>query len=165
VTVVPTPSQTVGPFFRFAFDWMASGQVVAPGSPGALTVWGRVLDGAGEPVPDAVVEAFQAGPVPRFGRACTDPSGVYRFVTVKPGRVDDRQAPHLELSVFARGLLQRLWTRCYFPDESAANAADPLLLTIADPARAATLVAVAGSEGLQFDIFLQGDPETVFFDW
>ncbi len=165
MTVVPTPSQTVGPFFRFAFDWMASGHLVEPGSPGALRVWGRVLDGDGEPVPDAVVEVFQAGPVPRFGRSCTDPSGVYRFVTAKPGRVDGRQAPHLEVSVFARGLLQRLWTRCYFPDEPAANAADPLLLAIADPGRVATLVAVAAPEGLQLDISLQGDHETVFFDW
>jgi protocatechuate 3,4-dioxygenase alpha subunit len=167
-----TPSQTVGPFFRFAFEWMAERPLVPPGSPGALTIGGQVLDGAGEPVPDAVVEVYQVaslGP-PRpgwraFGRCLTDATGSYRFTTAKPGRVDDHQAPHVDISVFARGLLQRLWTRCYFPDEAAANAADPLLRAIADPDRVATLIGHPDPAGLRFDICLQGDHETVFFDW
>jgi protocatechuate 3,4-dioxygenase alpha subunit len=172
VTVAPTPSQTIGPFFRFALDWMASGELVPKGSPGALTISGRVLDGADDPVPDAVVEVYQCSPAEGtppgwrgFGRACTDPSGGYRFMTVKPDRVDDLQAPHLDISVFARGLLQRLWTRCYFPDEAAANAADPVLRLIADPERTATVIARPDADGLRFDISLQGDRETVFFDW
>jgi len=171
VTVAPTPSQTVGPFFRFAMDWMADRSLVPPAGPDAVTVWGQVTDGAGEPVPDAVVEVYQA--VGRdhdrgravFGRSCTDAGGAYRFVTAKPGRVDDRQAPHLEVSVFARGLLQRLWTRCYFPDEGAANASDPVLQRIADPDRVATVIARPDPLGLRFDICLQGDHETVFFAW
>ncbi len=172
MTVAPTPSQTVGPFFRFALDWVADRALVAPGSPDALTIWGQVVDGAGEPVPDAVIEIYQAAPPaagrPRwraFGRSCTDSTGSYRFVTAKPDRVDDRQAPHLEMSVFARGLLQRLWTRCYFPDEALANASDPVLQAIADPDRVATVIAHPDPEGLRFDICLQGDQETVFFAW
>jgi protocatechuate 3,4-dioxygenase, alpha subunit len=179
---IPTPSQTVGPFFSFALNWMADGALVPPGSPGALTIRGRIVDGAGEPVPDAVVEVYQAAPPGAawpawrgFARSLTDLTGAYRLVTVKPDRVDDRQAPHLDVSLFARGLLQRLWTRCYFPDETEANAADPALQTIADRDRVATLIARPDPEGsdpdgplpnaLRFDICLQGDHETVFFDW
>ncbi len=183
---VPTPSQTVGPFFSFALNWMADGALVPPGSPDALTIRGHIVDGAGEPVPDAVVEVYQAAPAGArrpgwrgFARALTDATGAYRFVTVKPDRVDDRQAPHLDVSVFARGLLQRLWTRCYFPDEAPANAGDPALQAIADRDRVATLIArpdlespisspdleSPNLESLCFDICLQGDHETVFFDW
>jgi protocatechuate 3,4-dioxygenase alpha subunit len=154
-------------------DWVADGTLVPPESPDALTIWGHVFDGAGEPVPDAVIEVHQAappgGPPPPswrpFGRSCTDAAGAYRFVTVKPDRVDDRQAPHLDMSVFARGLLQRLWTRCYFPDDVPANASDPVLQTIADPDRVATVIAHPDAVGLRFDICLQGDHETVFFAW
>ena len=174
---VPTPSQTVGPFFGFALNWMADGALVPLGSPDALTIRGLIVDGAGEPVPDAVVEVYQAAPLGAdrpgwrgFARTLTDPTGAYRFVTVKPDRVDNRQAPHLEVSVFARGLLQRLWTRCYFPDEAQANAADPVLQAIVDRDRVATLIARPDPEGphpdrLGFDICLQGDHETIFFDW
>ncbi len=172
MTAAPTPSQTIGPFFRFALDWMASGLLVAAGSPDALTIRGRVVDGAGTPVPDAVVEVYQCQPADDpppgwrgFARACTDPSGGYRLSTLKPGRPDARQAPHLDVSIFARGLLQRLWTRCYFPDEGAANASDPVLRLIADPERIATVMGRLDPEGLRFDISLQGDHETVFFDW
>jgi protocatechuate 3,4-dioxygenase alpha subunit len=162
----------VGPFFHFAFDWLAEKPLVPPGSADTLTIWGHVFDGAGEPVPDAVVEIYQAAPPGparagwrAFGRSCTNPSGVYRFATVKPDRVDDRQAPHIDVSVFARGLLQRLWTRCYFPDEAVANASDPVLEAIADRDRIGTLIAHPDPTGLRFDICLQGDHETVFFDW
>jgi protocatechuate 3,4-dioxygenase alpha subunit len=172
VTAGATPSQTIGPFFHFAFDWLAERPLVTPGSPDALTIWGQVFDGAGEAVPDAVVEIYQSAPPGparpgwrAFGRSCTDPSGGYRFVTAKPVRVDDRQAPHLDISLFARGLLQRLWTRCYFPDEALANASDPVLQALADGDRVGTLIAHPDPAGLRFDIWLQGDRETVFFDW
>jgi protocatechuate 3,4-dioxygenase alpha subunit len=175
-----TPSQTVGPFFRFGLAWMGQADLVAPGSPGAVTLGGQVLDGDGAPVPDAVIEIWQADPDGRFptdaagpwhgfGRSLTDDDGRYHFTTVRPGRVDDRQAPHIDVSVFARGLLQRLVTRAYLPDEVEVNGADPVLAALA-PDRRATLVAEAvaaadGPDQLRFDIRLQGDRETVFFAW
>jgi protocatechuate 3,4-dioxygenase alpha subunit len=165
MTAGPTPSQTVGPFFRLGLGWLAPRDAVAADSPGAVVISGQVLDGAGDPVPDAVVEIFQPGPG-GFGRALTDAEGGYRFVTVKVDR-GGVQAPHLDISVFARGLLQRGWTRCYFPDESSTNSSDPVLQLLArdEPGRAATLVAVPAQGRLRFDIRLQGDGETVFFDW
>jgi protocatechuate 3,4-dioxygenase, alpha subunit len=168
----PTPSQTVGPFFRFGMAWASRREVVPPESSGAIHLNGRVLDGDGEPVPDAVVEIFGAdlaGGFPPgwdgFGRCLTDTKGRYGFVTVKPGSVDGYQAPHLDVSVFARGLLQRLVTRIYFPGEEEANAADPLLSNIGDRQRAATLVAVPSEGELVFDVRLQGERETVFLAW
>ncbi len=162
-TLPPTPSQTIGPFFRFGMEWLSGRAIPEAEPPGALTVTGRVLDGDGEPVPDALVEAWQ-GSV--FARSLTDAEGRFRFVTVKPTPAAGGQAPHVEVSVFARGLLQRLWTRLYFPDEAAANEADPLLGAVGDPARAATLVAVPGEDGgVVFDVRLQGEGETVFFAW
>ena len=171
-----TPSQTVGPYLHLGLCGCAwIGPLLAtPGSPGALRVQGRVLDGAGEPVADALVEVWQAGQdgsyLPssgRFGRCDTREDGRFAFVTVKPGPVawpdGGTQAPHLELGVFARGLLKRAVTRMYFPDEAAANDADPLLARV-DPDRRATLVARPEPDGtLRFDIRLQGDGETVFF--
>jgi protocatechuate 3,4-dioxygenase alpha subunit len=172
MTAAATPSQTIGPFFRFGLAWLHGRELVAPGAPDAVVVAGRVLDGDGMAVPDAVIEIYQpdagGGWPPSwrgFGRSLTDDEGRYRFVTVKPGRIDDRQAPHIDVSVFARGLLQRLVTRIYFPDEAAANAVDPLLCSIADPDRVTTLVASADDAGLSFDIVLQGQSETVFFAW
>jgi protocatechuate 3,4-dioxygenase, alpha subunit len=172
--VRPTPSQTVGPFFSFALGRVGGPDLVPPGSPGALVLEGRVLDGEGAVVPDAVLELWQADPGGRFpddgwgfGRCLTDAAGCYRFTTVKPGPVDASQAPHLDLSIFARGLLQRLVTRVYFPDEGTANADDPVLGAVADPARRATLLARPAADGdrLVFDVRLQGDGETVFFAW
>jgi protocatechuate 3,4-dioxygenase alpha subunit len=167
-----TPSQTIGPFFRFGLAWLHGRQLVDSGFPGAIVLGGRVFDGAGDPVADAVVEIQQAapaGPCPPgwrgFGRCCTDPAGGYEFLTAKPGRVDERQAPHVEVSVFARGLMQRCWTRCYFPDEQPANACDPLLQAISETDRLPTLIAVADGDRLRFDIWLQGERETVFFEW
>jgi protocatechuate 3,4-dioxygenase alpha subunit len=134
-----------------------------------------VLDAAGAPVPDALVEVWQAdgdgdfpdaddGGFPGFGRCLVDDDGGYSFSTCKPGRVDGVQAPHVDLSVFARGLLQRVVTRVYFPDEQDANAADPVLASI-DEARRSTLVAEPVDDGLRFDIHLAGERETVFFRW
>jgi protocatechuate 3,4-dioxygenase alpha subunit len=170
----PTPSQTIGPFFRFGMDWMDAENLLPPETAGAVNLSGRVTDGAGVPVPDAAVEIWQADTAGRFvpdsepgwtgfGRSLTDSAGAFRFTTVKPGPVDAEQAPHVDVSVFARGLLQRLVTRIYFPDEAAANQADPVLRSIQDPAARATLVATGEGEGLRFDIRLQGDRETAFF--
>lgn len=182
-----TPSQTVGPFFGYALPYETGPEVVAPDTPGAFRLHGGVFDGNGEPVPDALLEVWQPDPrgelaresgiyqVPAgfrgFGRCGTDDQGRYWFRTVKPGRVhtaDGRpQAPHIAVTVFARGLLRQLFTRVYFPDEADANAADPLLAGL-DPARRATLVAEPDGEGgLRFDVRLQdrhGDKETVFLD-
>lgn len=174
-----TPSQTVGPFLSIGLTWRGGHLVVPEGSPGAVRITGVLRDGAGAVVADGLVETWQADPGGRFdhpddprgasgsgfggfGRCATDPEGRFTIVTVKPGPTGDGQAPHIDVSVFARGLLDRVVTRIYFPDEAAANAADPLLSSLA-PERAATLVAVPVREGeLTFDIRLQGEDETVF---
>jgi protocatechuate 3,4-dioxygenase alpha subunit len=187
-TPVPglTPAQTVGPFFAHALPWQDGPFVVPEGVAGAFWIRGRVLDGDGEPVPDAMVETWQADPDGRFdhpddprgiasdrsdwfrgfGRCPTDPDGRYRIHTVKPGPVPGAnggdQAPHVDLSIFARGLLDRVVTRLYFPDETAANAADPVLAALAEPVRP-TLVAGIAGDGYTFDIRLQGEHETAFF--
>lgn len=170
-----TPAQTVGPFFSHALPWPGGPHLVAAGAPGAFWLRGRVLDGAGEPVPDALVECWQADPAGRFapgsgfrgfGRCPTDEQGWWAIRTVKPGPVPgpggQPQAPHLALSIFARGLLHRVVTRVYFADEPAANATDPVLAGLPEPDRA-TLVAGQTEDGYRFDIRLQGDHETVFF--
>lgn len=161
-----TPPQTIGPFFHFGLDVPGTERLVAPDDPGALRIEGRVLDGAGDPVGDALIEVWDASGG-RFGRCATDPDGRYHFLTVKPSAgptgEGTREAPHLNVSVFARGLLDRLVTRIYFPDEEAANAADPVLSMVADPRARDTLVARAEAGSLRFDIHLQGERETVFF--
>jgi protocatechuate 3,4-dioxygenase, alpha subunit len=181
----PTPSQTIGPYFRIGMDGFEPRDLVAPGTPGAITISGRVFDGAGETVPDASLEiwqadaggAFPAGPPAGpgsdawtgerwhgWGRCMTDGDGVFTFTTVKPGAVGAGQAPHIDITVFCRGILQRLVTRLYFPDEASANAGDPVLAAIGE--RAATLVAEDDGPGrLRHDIVLQGERETVFFVW
>jgi len=181
----PTPSQTVGPFFEFGLLRPPKPEVVPPGTPGAIRIVGMVFDGQDMPVPDAMIETWQASPSGRyphpedrrgdlpldeafagFGRCGTDAEGRFWFLTVKPGRVpwmDVRpQAPHINVSVFARGLVHRLVTRLYFPDEAGANAADPLLTSIDDPAARDTLIAQDDGGVLRFDIHLQGDHQTCF---
>jgi protocatechuate 3,4-dioxygenase alpha subunit len=183
VTLRPTPAQTIGPFFSVGLIWANGPDVVAEGTPGAVRIGGRVLDGAGDPVPDALIETWQADPEgcfahpddPRgsgdegfrgFGRSATDAAGRWAVRTVKPGPVPAPEggveAPHLDVSVFARGLLHRVVTRIYFPDEADANAADPVLCSIPDPSARARLMAVPEGDGLRFDIHLQGDQETPF---
>ena len=190
MTLPLTPSQTTGPFLAIGLPWVDGPYVVPEGTPGTITIGGRVLDGAGEPVTDAIVETWQADPDGRFahpddprgplcpaagfrgfGRCPTDAAGRYRLLTLRPGRLPSAdggwEAPHLDVSVFARGLLDRVVTRIYFPDEQAANLADPVLAAIADPDRRTTLIAAAepGPQGqFRFDIRLQGERETVFFD-
>ncbi len=158
-----TPSQTVGPFFAFGLCVRPQHELVDPGRADAVRITGRVLDGAGEPVFDAMVEIWQAdeegGNRDGFGwgRCGTDADGRYRFVTVKPG---GEGAPFLTVLLFARGLLKPLMTRIYFPGEPA-NDADPLLAALADAERAGLTAAAAGGE-LRFDIHLQGERQTTF---
>jgi protocatechuate 3,4-dioxygenase alpha subunit len=154
-----TPSQTVGPFFRIGLSTTIGSHVAGEGMPGAVRISGQVFDGAGEPVPDAMIETWQSEGA---GRCATDEEGHFAIVTTKPER-DAPDAPHIDVSVFARGLLRRLVTRLYFPDESEANDADPMLQSLS-PSERATLVAVKLGGGLRFDIHLQGARETVFFD-
>lgn len=177
--LILTPSQTIGPFLAIGMTPFERTAVVPAQHPGAVSLTGSVLDGDGTPVPDAAVELWQAGPdgryeggagtdgdEPWFGRSLTDPAGRFTFTTAKPGRVPLvlglAQAPHIELLVFARGLLRPVRTRLYFPDEAAANEVDPVLAGV-PAARRATLVAVAEHDGLRFDVHLQGPHETVFF--
>jgi len=161
-----TPSQTIGPFFHIGLDVPGTERLVPVEHPAAVRIEGRVLDGAGDPVSDALIEVWDASGG-RFGRSATDTDGRYHFLIVKPsGELTPgapAEAPHLNVSVFARGLLDRLVTRIYFPDEETANSADPVLSMIADPRARATLVARSEAGGLRFDIHLQGDHETVFF--
>jgi protocatechuate 3,4-dioxygenase, alpha subunit len=165
-----TPSQTVGPFFSIGLDWESGRGVVADDAAGAVWLRGRVLDGAGEGVPDAVVETWQAGTDGRvggegfrgFGRCGTDPAGGWAIRTVKPGPVEPGAAPFVAVAVFARGLLRHVVTRIYFGDDAEANAAD-LLLAELDAAARATLIAAPAEDGYRFDIHLQGPRETAFF--
>jgi protocatechuate 3,4-dioxygenase alpha subunit len=158
-----TPSQTVGPFLHIGLPWDEGPQAVPDGTPGAITVAGTVTDGAGEPLPDALVETWQAGGEGRqgFGRCATDEHGGYRITTVRPAG-DATEAPHIDVAVFSRGLLNHLVTRIYFPD-APENATDPVLASVAADRRD-TLIATAVEGGYRFDIRLQGDRETVFFD-
>jgi len=160
----PTPAQTVGPFFAIGLPWDDGPEVVARGSAGAIALRGTVYDGDGEPVPDALVETWQAaGEGCRgFGRCPTDDDGRWEIVTRKP-RAAGGEAPHVAVAVFARGLLHRVPTRAYFADETEANAADPVLSSL-DDTRRATLIAAPEEGGYRFDIHLQGDRETVFFE-
>jgi len=177
-----TPSQTVGPYFAIGMTWEDGPYVVAEGTDGAIWIRGRVTDGEGQPVPDSVIETWQAdadgrfdhpddprGPVAGFrgfARCGTDGDGGYAIRTVRPGPVPGpggtTQAPHIDVSVFARGLLNRCVTRIYFADEADANASDPVLSSV--PAeRRGTLVAEPTDDGYRFDVRLQGERETAFF--
>ena len=173
-----TPGQTVGPFFAFGTDFDRKHQLVFPHSPGAVVLGGRVLDGAGNAVPDSMVEVWQAdsdGSIPRargtlsrddhtftgFGRAFTDDDGHFEFWTREPGSVDG-EAPFFSVIVYARGLPDKLHTRFYLPGQAELQAEDRLLSSLSAEERA-TLVLDRTPEGwLQKDIHLQGEKETVF---
>ena len=152
----PTPSQTVGPFFGFALPFENDANAVAAESPEAVRVEGQVLDGAGEPVGDALVEASQGE---QFARCRTDSEGSFHFTLHRPGARGG--APHFEIAVFARGLLRHLCTRMYFPDDDA-NGEDRVLRLVGE-SRRETLIARRDGDILHFDIRLQGQDETVFF--
>jgi protocatechuate 3,4-dioxygenase, alpha subunit len=185
-TLSPAPSQTAGPYLSIGLLREHIGfSLVAESDPRAIRIRGRLLDGNGDPVPDGLVEIWQANAAGRyahpddartdvpleegfvgFGRSGTVNDGWFEFVTVKPGRVPapdgELQAPHLVVLVFARGLLKQLVTRLYFPDEQGANAEDPILSELGEAERE-TLIAQPEDGGLRFDIHLQGDRETTFF--
>ena len=189
--LIPTPSQTVGPFFHLGLDRPEWGDLTRSNPAGEkIAIAGRVLDGDGAPVPDAMIELWQANAAGRynhpddrqdekpldpnfrgFGRVATDGEGRFRVVTIKPGPVPGRgnalQAPHINIAVFARGMLIHLFTRIYFA-EDPRNAADPLLSSIDDAAVRGTLLARQAGAGeppvWEFDIVLQGDRETAFLD-
>lgn len=181
-TLPSTPSQTVGPFLHIGLTWEDGPHVVPEGTPGAVWLRGRVLDGSGETITDALVETWQAdadgrfdhpddprGPVGDFrgfGRSDTT-GGSFGIHTVVPGPVpgfaDEVQAPHIDVSILARGLVHRTVTRIYFPEHADAHEHDPVLRSV--PAeRRETLIATRTDDGYVFDVRLQGDRETVFFD-
>lgn len=171
----PTPGQTVGPFFAYGLEFPKQHEVAFPHSPGAIVLGGTVYDGAGAPIPDALVEILGAdadGSVSRsrgafrrddhtftgFGRAFTNDEGHYEFWTREPGGT----AAFFAAIVFARGLPNKLHTRIYVPGDDAALAADPLLSSL-DAEERASLVATRTPDGhLHHDIRLQGEKETVF---
>lgn len=181
-----TPSQTVGPYFAIGLPFSDGPFTVPEGAPGAIRVTGTVYDGEGAPIPDILIETWQADPEGRFADlhghggpsqldgfrgfarvGFEDGDGSFEIVTVKPGRVPGPggvlQAPHIDVSVFARGLLHRCVTRIYFADEPDANATDPVLSAV-PVQRRETLLAQPDERGYRFDIRLQGPGETVFFD-
>lgn len=176
--LVPTPSQTAGPFLSIGTSWNAEGRVGGSVTGPGIALAGRVVDGAGDPVTDALLEFFQADPAGRFppstekgwsgfARSLTDRLGRYELRTLKPGRLPvpggtAEQAPHLEVSIFARGLQQRLVTRIYFADEEAANADDPTLALVGQERRR-RLIADLDGDTYRFDVVLQGADESVFF--
>ncbi|MCW2698569.1 MAG: pcaG [Blastococcus sp.] len=179
-----TPSATVGPYLAIGLTWPDGTWAAEEGAEGGFWIRGRVFDGAGEVVPDAMVETWQADPEggfpspedPRgassypgfrgYARAQTS-TGEFGIFTLKPGRVPDGhgglQSPHVDVSVFARGLLDRVVTRIYFADEAEANAEDVVLRSLPDDAARQTLLATPGEDGYTLDIRLQGERETVFF--
>lgn len=174
-----TPGQTVGPFFHDALPYAGDRNLVPAGSPGALVLHGYVYDGSGNPVPDALLEIRQAGPdgvVPRaagslhragspftgWGRSGTDRTGRFWFTTLQPGPSTTDAAPFFAVTVFARGLLHRLFTRAYLPVHDQVLAAEPLLRRLAPEQRATLLTQREADGSLRFDIHLQGPQETVF---
>jgi protocatechuate 3,4-dioxygenase, alpha subunit len=188
MALIPTPWQTVGPYFAIGCTPGNCDSLAAPGVAGIhIVIAGRVLDGDGAPVPDSLLEIWQANSYGKYahpedtqdrpiepgfrgyGRIPTDDDGKFRFSTIQPGPVPgpdgNPQAPHIEVSVFARGLMRRLVTRIYFPGE-AANETD-FALSRVDPQRRATLIArkVPGQAAqFEWNVILQGPSETVFFD-
>jgi protocatechuate 3,4-dioxygenase, alpha subunit len=176
--LVATPGQTIGPFFGYALPYAESQHLVPAGRADAVRLTGRVLDGAGDPVPDALLEIWQADPDGQvvqqpgslhrdghtftgWGRAATDNTGRYSFTTLLPGATSEGRAPFIAITLFARGVMNRLFTRAYLPAPAELLDADPLLSSLAEDRRS-TLVARQDGRDLVFDIRLQGADETVF---
>jgi protocatechuate 3,4-dioxygenase, alpha subunit len=177
-----TPFQTTGPFFEFALPFPDGGMLVTDQTEGErIVIDGVVLDGAGAPLPDAIIEIWQAdshghykhpddepgAAFNGFGRVSVNDEGQFSFTTIKPGRVPGPgghlQAPHIGVSILGRGLLTRLVTRIYFPDE-AANSSDAILALVPAARRATLIAAARGDHHYRLDLILQGVSETVFFD-
>lgn len=180
--LVPAPGQTIGPFYGYALPFEKGGELVNQAHPAAVRLHGVVYDGNGEVIPDSMLEIWQAdengtvvsrdGSLVRdgytftgWGRVPVDNVGHYTFTTVNPGPTEEGKAPFIMLTVFARGLLNRLFTRIYLPEDTEALANDPLLTSL--PAdRRKTLIATREADGsLRFDIRLQGEDETVFLSY
>ena len=177
--VIPTPGQTIGPFFHFALPFELDRELVARQQPHAVRLHGYVTDGEGNGIQDAMIEIRQAdadGNVPEvtgsmrrdasaftgWGRSSTDPTGHFWFSTLEPGPTTPGSAPFIAVTVFARGLLNRLFTRIYLPGDDAALAADPFLSSL-EPDERERMIATRDADGsLRFDISLQGPDETVF---
>lgn len=177
--LIATPGQTVGPFFGYALPFPKGGELLAPGLPGTIRLQGTVRDGAGDVVPDAILEIWQAdaeGRIPRqagslvrdgytftgWGRVPVDNAGNYTFTTVNPGPTREGAAPFISMVVFARGLMNKLHTRIYLPEDEAALAADPLLSSLPEEHRRTLIATREADGGLRFDVTLQGENETVF---
>lgn len=178
-TLTATPGQTIGPFYGYALPFDGGNELVPPGAAGAIRLHGLVTDGAGAPVPDALLEIWQPdadGSVPTatgslrrdgwtftgWGRTGTDADGHYSFTTVKPAAIQPDSAPFFAVTVFARGLLNRLFTRAYPPHDRLV---DDALLKLVPEDRRHTLIALPDEQGLRFDIRLQGADETVFLQY
>ena len=180
--LVPTPGQTIGPFYGFALPYPGGENLVDRSHPDAVRLHGTVYDGHGEPVPDSMLEIWQAdaqGRISRqpgslvrdgytftgFGRVAVDNVGHYDFTTVNPGATDPGKAAFITMTVFARGLLNRLFTRIYLPEDQDALDQDPVLSSL-DQERRKTLIAQREPDGsLKFDVHLQGEGETVFLSY
>jgi protocatechuate 3,4-dioxygenase, alpha subunit len=164
-----TPSQTVGPYLSIGLPWPDGPQVVPEGTPGRIRLFGKVFDGDGAIIPDALIETWQADGNGQFGdpgfrgfgRSPTDDDGDWEIFTIKPGTLGDGQAKHIDVNVFARGMLNRCVTRIYFADED--NAGDPVLKTVPQDRRDTLIAHPQGAGEYRFDVHVQGDGETVFF--
>ena len=166
-----TPSQTIGPFFAYGlvseqygypFTQVVNGTIAGEGQ--RISIIGQVLDGKDEPISDALIEIWQAeGGFARYGTGTT-PDHSYTFSTIKPGRRSSAEAPHLTVIVFMRGLLSHLYTRIYFADEEEANKSDNILKNLPNTRRRTLIAKSVGQAQYQFDIHLQGEHETVFFN-
>ncbi|MCA4133411.1 protocatechuate 3,4-dioxygenase subunit alpha [Arthrobacter sp. M4] len=177
-----TPGQTVGPFFGYALPFPKDNELLAPGSPGSIRLQGTVYDGAGHTIPDAILEIWQpdsegnivqrTGSLVRdgytftgWGRASVGNTGVYTFTTVNPGPTKPGSAPFISVTVFARGLMNRLFTRIYLPGDKEALANDPLLSSLPEDRRNTLIARRDPDGGLTWDVRLQGEGETVFLDF
>jgi len=193
-SLVPTPGHTIGPFFGYALPYAGGDTLAPPHHPAAVRLHGVVSDGNGDPVPDALIEIWQAdeaGQVAQragsllrnahqgtsgayfldtytftgFGRAAVDNAGEYAFQTLFPGPTEPGRAAFFCLTIFARGLMNRLFTRAYVPAEEAVLGADRFLASVPAERRATLLASADGERSLRFDIRLQGDDETVFISY
>ena len=188
--LTPTPGQTIGPFFHYALPYERDRELIAPGSASAVRLHGYVYDGHGDAVPDALIEIRQADPSGKipviegslrrdamtftgWGRSTTDPNGHYYFTTILPGPTTPGSAPFIAVTLFARGLLNRLFTRIYLPgddpeddpDGAQTLVGDPFLASL-DPAERDSLIAKREDDrSFRFDIRFQGDAETVFLTY
>lgn len=177
--LTPTPGQTIGPFYGYALPFEKDNELVSQARPGSIRLHGVVTDGNGTVIPDALLEIWQAdeagnvvskdGSLVRdgytftgWGRTAVDNVGHYTFTTLNPGATEEGKAPFIMLTVFARGLLNRLFTRIYLPEDTAALAADPLLASLPEDRRRTLIATREEDGGLRFDVSLQGENETVF---